>query len=124
MSTVINISFDPWDLSPETGDADGAFTGDVVGTTRDGFWVVQLRRALRAQGKDHWNVVLLPRFVGQPPISASGPFPYIAGAVFVTKDQVIASLDKATLVKMPGLVGTVRPTDIASSEANATAVKE
>jgi hypothetical protein len=124
MSTAISISFDPWDLSPDTGDADGCFIGDLVGTTRDGYWIVQLRRAVRMQGRDHWRLVLTPRYVDQPTISSAGPFPYTSAAVFVTKDQVSPALDTAALAKMPGLVGAVRPIEITSFEAKSSAPKE
>ena len=106
---ALQIEFDPWDLAPNSGKADGLFYGDVIGLTSDGHWIVHLNRSVSAPNGGSQYVALEPRYVDQPPISEESSFPYTAAAAYLTEAQALnpGSLETADLRKMPGLVATV-----------------
>jgi hypothetical protein len=109
VNLAVNIDFDPWDIDPKTGSVDAAFPGEVLRETEAGFWLVALRRPFCDNGREYWNVALIPRYVGQPAISAKGEFPYVAGVVFLDEAQAAEHrLHLSALQKLPGMRGVVR----------------
>lgn len=105
----LSVQFDPWDLAPDSGEADGSFEGEVIGSTGEGSWVVRLDRTVTAPNGSATCVLLRRRYADQAAISQAKTFPYISAAVYLSDLQArdAHALDPTSLWTMPGLVATV-----------------
>jgi hypothetical protein len=106
----ITLQLDPWDLTPDSGDADGKFDGEVIGVSKSGHWIVELNRSIRDSDGDHGPyVVLCPRYLGQPVIAKSAAFPYMSASMFLSREEAhdATQLERLDLSKIPGYVCSV-----------------